>query len=243
MTAPLSEHVKEAIALGPQAPAKLAAKLGLSHQLRSIESIRRMTEGTARPRRRCPGIRGVTDNQRAMTEAQRQQAKLIWDYHQMHHQVRPVDAAIGLGSHDLGVPAFCAKSRQCNDASSICQGHDGRWHGYVTVGVKDDGTPDRRHVSRKTRAEVTKRVHELERQRDSGAVRLAGQAWTVKSWLTHWVENIAALHISEGTIDGYRVAVDHHLIPGLGAHRLEKLEPEHSTYAVSVPAHDRPRPV
>ncbi|MGW7002274.1 YdcF family protein [Streptomyces sp. NPDC054933] len=49
------------------------------------------------------------DNQRALTEAQWQQAKLIWDYHQMHHQVRPVDAAIGLGSHDLGVPAFCAQ--------------------------------------------------------------------------------------------------------------------------------------
>ncbi|MFE0150156.1 YdcF family protein [Nonomuraea sp. NPDC059007] len=33
----------------------------------------------------------------------RGQALLIWDYHQMRHQVRPCDAAIGLGSHDLGV--------------------------------------------------------------------------------------------------------------------------------------------
>ena len=51
----------------------------------------------------------MTDNQRAITEDHRQRAKLIWDYHQMHHDVRPVDAAIGLGSHDLGVPAFCAQ--------------------------------------------------------------------------------------------------------------------------------------
>ncbi|MFD7169014.1 YdcF family protein [Streptomyces violascens] len=50
----------------------------------------------------------MTDNQRAITEDQRQQARLIWDYHQMHHELRPVDVAIGLGSHDLGVPAFCA---------------------------------------------------------------------------------------------------------------------------------------
>ncbi|MFG2901498.1 tyrosine-type recombinase/integrase [Streptomyces zaomyceticus] len=120
-----------------------------------------------------------------------------------------------------------AKSRQPNGASSIFQGRDGRWHGYVTVGVKDDGRPDRRHIGRKTRAEVTKAVRELERQRDVGSARKVGQSWTVKTWLTHWVENIAAAHVSENTIDGYRVAVYHHLIPGLGAHRLEKLEPEH----------------
>ncbi|MGA5128225.1 tyrosine-type recombinase/integrase [Streptomyces olivoreticuli] len=119
------------------------------------------------------------------------------------------------------------KSRQPNGASSIYLGKDGRWHGRVTVGVKDDGTPDRRHIGRKTRAEVTKAVRELERQRDAGGVRKAGQTWTVKTWLTHWVENIAALHVSENTIDGYRVAVYHHLIPGVGAHRLAKLEPEH----------------
>lgn len=120
-----------------------------------------------------------------------------------------------------------AKSRQPNGASSIFHGKDGRWHGYVTVGTKDDGGPDRRHISRKTRPDVTKAVRELERQRDNGAVRKAGQNWTLATWLVHWVENIAAPNVSENTIDGYRVAVYHHLIPGLGAHRLEKLEPEH----------------
>lgn len=120
-----------------------------------------------------------------------------------------------------------ANSRQPNGASSIFKGKDGRWHGYVTVGVKDNGKPDRRHVGRKTRPEVTKAVRELERQRDSNSVRKAGQTWTVESWLTHWVENIAASSVSENTIDGYRVAVYHHLIPGIGAHRMEKLEPEH----------------
>lgn len=120
-----------------------------------------------------------------------------------------------------------SNSRQPNGASSIFEGKDGRWHGWVTVGTKDDGRPDRRHVSRKTRPEVTKKVRELERQRDTGNVRKAGQTWTVKTWLTHWVENIAAPHVTDYTLDGYRVAVHHHLVPGLGAHRLEKLEPEH----------------
>ncbi|WP_248963476.1 YdcF family protein [Sphaerisporangium perillae] len=51
----------------------------------------------------------MTDNQQAITGDQREQAKLIWDYHQMRHDMRPVDAAIGLGSHDLGVAAFAAE--------------------------------------------------------------------------------------------------------------------------------------
>ncbi|MFF2137859.1 YdcF family protein [Streptomyces sp. NPDC058193] len=30
-------------------------------------------------------------------------AQLLWEYHQMHHELRPCSVAIGLGSHDLGV--------------------------------------------------------------------------------------------------------------------------------------------
>ncbi|MGV9979510.1 tyrosine-type recombinase/integrase [Micromonospora wenchangensis] len=117
--------------------------------------------------------------------------------------------------------------RKPNGASSIYLGADGSWHGRVTVGVKDDGSPDRRHVRGKTEAAVIKKVRLLERERDSGTVRKAGQRWTVKTWLTHWVENIAAPAVRENTIAGYRVAVYRHLIPGLGAHRIERLEPEH----------------
>ncbi|HEY3562654.1 MAG TPA: YdcF family protein [Kribbella sp.] len=35
-------------------------------------------------------------------------AKLIWDYHQLGHELRPVSVGIGLGSHDLGVATFAA---------------------------------------------------------------------------------------------------------------------------------------
>ncbi|GAA4936358.1 integrase [Nonomuraea thailandensis] len=118
--------------------------------------------------------------------------------------------------------------RRPNGASTIYFGGDGKWHGRVTVGVKDDGTPDRRHVKRKTEAEVIKAVRELERQRDGGHVRKAGQRWTVAKWLTHWIENIAVPPaIRESTHSGYKVDVVTHLIPGIGAHRLDKLEPEH----------------
>lgn len=45
----------------------------------------------------------------ACTDAQRADAQTIWDYHQMHHQPRPCSAAIGLGSHDLGVATYASE--------------------------------------------------------------------------------------------------------------------------------------
>ena len=116
--------------------------------------------------------------------------------------------------------------RNPNNTSSVYLGKDGYWHGRVTVGVKDDGRPDRRHVMG-TQADVIRKVRELERLRDAGTVRKTGRSWTVEKWLTHWVENIAAPFVRENTIAGYRVAVRVHLVPGLGKHRLEKLQPEH----------------
>ncbi|WP_419996354.1 tyrosine-type recombinase/integrase [Streptomyces boninensis] len=119
------------------------------------------------------------------------------------------------------------RTRQPNGRSSIYQGKDGKWHGRVTVGVRDDGTPDRRHVERKTQSEVVSAVQELEKQRDAGTVRKPGKPWTVRAWLTHWIDHIAPLAVNENTMVGYGVAVRKHLIPGLGAHRLDRLKPEH----------------
>jgi integrase len=116
--------------------------------------------------------------------------------------------------------------RKPNGASSIYEAEDG-WHGRVTVGIKDDGTADRRHVRGKSEAIVTRKVRALEKGRDDGTIRKAGQNWTVAKWLTHWLEHIAAPSVRDNTIDGYSVAVRVHLIPGLGAHRLERLQPEH----------------
>ena len=44
-----------------------------------------------------------------VTDRDRDDARLIWDYHQMGHEVRPCEVAIGLGSHDLGVAAYVAE--------------------------------------------------------------------------------------------------------------------------------------
>jgi integrase len=61
-------------------------------------------------------------------------------------------------------------SRNPNRASSVYFGGDGDWHGRVTVGYRDDGSVDRRHVRGKTKGEVVKKVRALERLRDQGRV-------------------------------------------------------------------------
>jgi integrase len=120
-------------------------------------------------------------------------------------------------------------SRTPSGASSIYLGSDGYWHGRVTVGVRDDGRSDRRHVMSRKQVEVVRKVRQLEKLRDVARVPRPGQRWTVASWLTYWIENIAIPpHISENTHAGYRVDVEKHLIPGIGAHRLERLTAEHA---------------
>lgn len=118
-------------------------------------------------------------------------------------------------------------AKNANGRSTIYKGKDGYWHGRVTVGVKLDGSPDRRHTMSKSKAKVTEKVSELERLRDQGNIPKIGQKWTFGSWLEHWLENIAKPSIRVRTYEAYQNAVNKHLIPGLGKHRLERLEPEH----------------
>jgi integrase len=118
-------------------------------------------------------------------------------------------------------------TREANLRSSIYQGEDGYWHGRVTMGVRDNGTPDRRHVMSRDKAKVTAKVRRLERQRDDGVGIRPGRAWTVERWLAHWLENIAKPSVRYKPYLGYRTAVYQHLIPGLGAHRIDRVQPEH----------------
>jgi integrase len=118
-------------------------------------------------------------------------------------------------------------SRKPNGASSIYRGSDGDWHGRVTVGFRDDGSPDRRHVRGSSEAVVIKKVRALEKRRESGAVPAVGRRWTFAAWLEHWLENIARPGLRQRSYEAYVIAVRRHLVPNLGKHRLDRLRPEH----------------
>ncbi|MCX5074301.1 site-specific integrase [Streptomyces sp. NBC_00513] len=118
-------------------------------------------------------------------------------------------------------------TRRANGETAIYFGKDGRWHARVPMGYRDNGEPYRRHITRLTEDLLMEEVKRLEKQRDQGTAQQPGKLWTVEKWLWHWVENIAKESVSENTYDGYEVAVRVHLVPGIGRHRIDRLEPEH----------------
>ena len=123
-------------------------------------------------------------------------------------------------------------TRRPNLRSSIYFGGDGLWHGWVTVGVKPNGSPDRRHRKGKTEAEVTRKVRELESQRESGYVNQPGRVPTVAEWMHEYLDVVCGrLVLSEKmaprTLADYRSKTRHWINPLLGEHRLDRLTPEH----------------
>lgn len=109
---------------------------------------------------------------------------------------------------------------------------DGLWHGWVSMGSRNDGRPDRRHRQGKTRAEVTTKVRRLEAQRDSGRPLRPGRAPTVSEWLTIYFDTVCEGLIQSGnmaprTLEDYRSKARLWIEPSLGRHRLDRLLPEH----------------
>lgn len=118
--------------------------------------------------------------------------------------------------------------RKPNLRSSVYQGRDGKWHGWVTMGVRADGKPDRRHREGATEAEVTRKVRELEGKRDAGKTSKPGRVPTLAQWMRTFIEEIAPQRVAQSTIDStYRPKIQRWIIPKLGGHRLDRLCPEH----------------
>jgi integrase len=130
-------------------------------------------------------------------------------------------------STDSGTRRRTAPRPRASGESSIFKGEDGRWHGFVSMGKKDNGRRDRRHVSGAKRADVVAKVRAIETKRDAGMVEAAGRAPTVGEWLDHWLDHIAARKVRARTLESYESTVRLHLRPGVGHQRLDRLQPEH----------------
>lgn len=118
--------------------------------------------------------------------------------------------------------------RKANGRSSIFLGSDGYWHGWVTVGVKADGKPDRRHRRGRTQTEVTKKVEALEKLRNESRVDVAGKKPKFAEWLRIWLDDIAPQTASKSTVEEiYRPRLEYWVIPRVGHHRLNQLKASH----------------
>ncbi len=80
------------------------------------------------------------------------------------------------------------RTRTANGRSSIYKDSAGTWHGWVTMGRDDNGKPVRKHIRGRTRAALTERVADLERQRVSTSERTAANGrQTLGDWLEEWL--------------------------------------------------------
>ncbi|MFI1017997.1 tyrosine-type recombinase/integrase [Streptomyces sp. NPDC020965] len=119
------------------------------------------------------------------------------------------------------------RPKKPNLESSVYLGSDGWWHGRVTMGAKNDGSPDRRHRSARTEREVKRKVRELEKLRDEKRAPKAGRVPTVATWMTTYLTDIASLTLKPRSLDDYWSKTRNDIIPSFGRHRLDKLQPEH----------------
>lgn len=116
--------------------------------------------------------------------------------------------------------------RRGNGEGSIYQAADGRWRGYVDLGYID-GKRRRKYVTGRTRKAVATRLRAAADARDAGTLQIGVGATTVGQWLDTWVETIASRKVRPSTLATYRGYITNRLNPGLGHHRLDRLQPEH----------------
>jgi 2-keto-4-pentenoate hydratase len=89
------------------------------------------------------------------------------------------------------------------------------------------GTRARKHLRRRTKAELREAVRELERSRDTGTFVWTEDDVTLATWLEHWLETILPMTARWKTLSTYRSQMRVHVVPALGGRKLSELRPEH----------------
>lgn len=107
------------------------------------------------------------------------------------------------------------------------EGADGKWHAWVYVGRKADGSPDRRHREARTKDALIPKVLELEDAIDDGDTPRVGRSKRFADWLEEWISTYAPLQVRYKTVESYRGHIRNHLSPKLGQWRLAELTKRH----------------
>ena len=124
--------------------------------------------------------------------------------------------------------------------ASIYRAADGYWHARVVMGIRPDGTADRKHIRRKSKSDLTKAVRLLENSREDGTYDWTQDDPTVREWIDHWLDAIMSMSARRKTLATYRSQMDQHLLPTLGNYKLSDLRPEHfESLYVSLGRHGR----
>ena len=114
-----------------------------------------------------------------------------------------------------------ARKRNPNGAGTITRRKDGRYQAAVYV-LQPDGTRARKFAYGKTWAECDAKRRELLDKADNG-IPVPTRSAKLSEWLPYWLENVVQPRRKASTYEKYEAHVRLHLVPGLGAKRLESL--------------------
>jgi integrase len=95
------------------------------------------------------------------------------------------------------------------------------------MGRRPDGRTQRKHVQRRTKADLRDAVREVERQRDTQGYTWTHGDLTLGAWLEHWLGAVLPMTVRWKTLSTYRSQVRCHVLPHLGAWRMSEIQPEH----------------
>lgn len=114
-----------------------------------------------------------------------------------------------------------ATKRRGHNEGSIRQRADGIWEVRISL-----PNGKRKSLYGKTRREVQDKLRAAQRDLDKG-IDLAASGQRVSEFLTIWLDSVVRPTKAPKTAASYEEIVRLHLIPSIGAHRLDKLTPAH----------------
>ena len=110
---------------------------------------------------------------------------------------------------------------------TLKQRSKGSWTIILDLPRNSNGERKQQWVTvRGTKREAERRLAELIHQMDTGAF-VKPTKLTVGSFLQEWLQGYVATNVRAATAEGYRIIVERHLVPALGAVVLSELRPSH----------------
>lgn len=100
------------------------------------------------------------------------------------------------------------------------------WCAQLTTGYDGNATRKRRYVYGKTKADVQKKLLELQTALSSGSLA-DPKRMRVADYLKHWLEDVARPAVRAGTYVNYEMLIRNHIAPYIGGIQLASLQPSH----------------
>lgn len=115
-----------------------------------------------------------------------------------------------------------ANKRRPQGDGTIRKRADGRWEARIIIGHKKDGSPVYKSAFAKTQKSALKQLHQLlDLYRD---VDLTEECrMTLGEWVDKWLDEYMIFTVREGTLEGYRLLVEHQIKRFIGDKQLAYL--------------------